>query len=291
MRHCGNVFFICTSCACKIGICMPSNFNWKEKILQEQVEQDSTECPLSQGSSTIRCWSARRVWPHPSTLRPPAWCCPCPSCQLPPPPSQPLPPFPGWVYQACCPPCRSFQEFQLCRALGCQGCQDYCLECQRCQQSNRENCWRCGEWGCGEPALVSRANWQSIPVLWWLGLPSLGKQTHWRPFALKKCAATAFWICLRSVCVCVFGFKKSSDVFLSSIYSHLAGKTLEIAAVTFEALSQVGLFEKKEKPSYCRSMRKATFQKHWIWMFRSWDDTKCESPKSCCSIIDWYRLY
>ena len=203
MRHCGNVvFFICTSCACKIGICMPSNFNWKEKILQEQVEQDSTECPLSQGSSTIRCWSARRVWPHPSTLRPPAWCCPCPSCQLPPPPSQPLPPFPGWVYQACCPPCRSFQEFQLCRALGCQGCQDYCLECQRCQQSNRENCWRCGEWGCGEPALVSRANWQSIPVLWWLGLPSLGKQTHWRPFALKKCAATAFWICLRSVCVC-----------------------------------------------------------------------------------------
>jgi hypothetical protein len=69
--------------------------------------------------------------------------------------------------------------------------------------------------------------------------------------------------------VCVFGFKKSSDVFLSSIYSHLAGKTLEIAAVTFEALSQVGLFEKKEKPSYCRSMRKATFQKHWIWMFRS----------------------
>ena len=60
--------------------------------------------------------------------------------------------------------------------------------------------------------------------------------------------------------MCVFGFKKSSDVFLSSIYSHLAGKTLEIATVTFEAISQVGLFEKKDKPSYCRSMRKATFQ-------------------------------
>ena len=91
--------------------------------------------------------------------------------------------------------------------------------------------------------------------------PSLGKQTHWRPFALKKCAATAFCICVLTLCV-FFGFKYLPNAFLPSrVYSPFAGKNLRIKAVMFEALFQVGLFENQCKSSYGHLRRKATFQR------------------------------
>ena len=127
------------------------------------------------------------------------------------------------------------------------------------------------ECGCGEPTLsVSRAKYTSFVVT---GPTIFGKANALAPVRTEKvCCDFFFGICLLTVSV--FWIQQFFEGFsvqqsLQFFRRHDLGNLQQLCWNLFEALSQGGLFEKRDEPSYGRSMGESDFPKPWIWMCRN----------------------